>query len=111
MKYLIAAAILAIVSMAVLAGCAGDSGGGGGIYACDYEKRSSACGGGDYSDWEAYCYEFDMDDYLESWTPEMVCDKYSGSDLHCAGSCCIYVDYRNNELSKGGCDCDVAECI
>ena len=111
MRHLSIGLILALVSVAMLVGCGSDSGGGGSVYACNYEKRTTGCGGGDYGAWEAYCYEFDMDDYLEGWTPERVCDKFSGSDTSCAAGCCINIQYQSNEVSKGECNCDEAECI
>lgn len=73
------------------------------IYSCTYETRYSQCGGGNYSPWEQVCYEFDMDDYQDDWTPQRVCNKFTGSDVECGGGCCIYVDYRNNVLSDDEC--------
>jgi hypothetical protein len=111
MRYLIMFGILAVISLTMFASCAEDSGGGGGVYACNYEKRATGCGGIGWGDWEAYSYEFDIDDYVEGWTPERVCDKFSGSDTHCAGGCCIDIQYQNNEVAKGECDCNEVECI
>jgi hypothetical protein len=91
---------LVLYAAATLPGCGEE---GGGVYACRYESRHSACGGGDYTDWAAECYSFNIDDYLDGWTPEQVCDKFTGSDNECGGSCCITVEYRNNVLSGGTC--------
>jgi hypothetical protein len=73
------------------------------IYCCSYESRHSACGGGNYTSWETTDYQFDIWDYKEGWTPEDVCNKFTGSDTECGGSCCIYVEYQNNQLSAGEC--------
>ena len=85
-------------------GC-GD-GGGGGVYCCTYESRHSACGGGDYTPWETNYYEFNIDDYVEGWSPQDVCAKFSGTDTSCSASCCIYSEDRNNVLSNGPCPGD-----
>ena len=76
---------------------------GGGVYACNYESRYTGCGGVGWSDWETECYEFNIDDYLEDWTPERVCNKFTGTDTECGGGCCIEVQYQNTELSSGSC--------
>ncbi len=76
---------------------------GGGIYCCTYESRHTACGGGDWGAWESESYQFNIDDYLEGWTPERVCDKFTGSDTECSATCCINVEYQNNVLSDGNC--------
>lgn len=100
----IGAAVLAgaliVVGLLMPTGCGPSD---DGIYACTYETRYSQCGGGNYSAWETECYEFNIDDYQEGWSPERVCNKYTGSDVECGGGCCIYVDYRNNHLSSGHC--------
>ncbi len=102
MQTRIAIALMALISLAgaFVLGC-GD--GGGTLYHCTYETRHSACGGGDWSEWTSECYAFDLDDYQTGWTPQMVCDKFSGSDTECGGSCCIYVEHRNTTLADGGC--------
>jgi hypothetical protein len=94
-----------IIGLTTIIGCFGeeDEGDGGAIYSCTYDKRSTGCGGTGWSDWETSCYEFDIDDYVEGWTPEMVCDKFSGSGEECGGSCCILYEYRDNVLSSGYC--------
>ncbi len=97
-----------LVAMGLLGeGCGdilgGSGDGSGGTYACSYESRSSGCGGVGWSDWTAQCYQFNIDDYQEGWTPERVCNKYTGSDTECGGSCCIYVEYRNTTLKSGTC--------
>jgi len=74
-----------------------------GIYTCKYEERHSGCGGKTWTDWESKCLDIDMEDYKEGWTPEKVCSEYSGSDTNCGGSCCIYVQYRNNQVAPGSC--------
>jgi hypothetical protein len=81
-------------------GCGADE---GGVYCCTYESRYSACGGGDYSAWETNYYEFNIDDYVEGWSPADVCDKFSGTDTSCSATCCIYSEDRNNVLSSGEC--------
>ena len=91
----------ALAAFMMISACGG--GGGGGIYCCTYDSRHSACGGGSWTDWETESFEFNIDDYVEGWTPEDVCGQYDGSDLECGGSCCIYVEYDNNELTDGGC--------
>jgi hypothetical protein len=70
---------------------------------CTYESRHSACGGGDYTAWETMYYEFNIDDYLEGWSPTDVCDKFSGTDTTCSATCCVYSEDRNNALSSGSC--------
>jgi len=72
-----------------------------GVYCCTYESRHSACGGGDYTPWVTNQLTFD--DLAEGWTPEEKCDQFSGSDVECGGSCCIYTEDRNNVLSTGPC--------
>ena len=81
-------------------GCGEDE---GGVYCCTYESRYSACGGGDYSAWETKYCEFNIDDYVEGWSPADVCDKFSGTDTSCSATCCIYSEDRNNVLSSGEC--------
>jgi len=76
---------------------------GGGVYCCTYESRHSACGGGDYTPWETNYYEFNINDYVEGWSPQDVCDKFSGTDTSCSATCCIYSEDRNNVLSSGAC--------
>jgi len=98
------AVVLSLGVAAVTAGCGGDE--GGGLYCCTYESRHSACGGGNRTAWETLSYEFNIDDYVEGWTPEQVCAKFSGSDTECAGSCCIDTEQRNNILSGGSCPAD-----
>ena len=75
----------------------------GGVYCCTYESRHSACGGGDYTPWETNYYEFNIDDYVEGWSPQDVCDKFNGTDTSCSATCCIYSEDRNNVLSSGEC--------
>ena len=98
MKWLLASLT---VSAGLAAVACGDD--AGGVYCCTYESRYSACGGGDYSDWEINYYEFNIDDYLEAWSPEKVCDKSSGTDTSCSATCCIYSEDRNNVLCSGSC--------
>lgn len=95
-----ALAMLAVSACLAGLGC-GDS--TGGVYCCTYDSRHSACGGGDYTAWETNYYEFNIDDYVEGWTPEQVCDKFSGTDTSCSATCCIYSEDRNNVLSSGSC--------
>ncbi len=88
-----------LIAGLLISGCGEDDT----IYCCSYESRHTACGGSDWTAWEAEKYQFDIDTYLEDWTPERVCDKFTGSDTECGGSCCINVEYRNNQLSGGTC--------
>jgi len=81
-------------------GCGDDE---GGIYCCTYESRHSACGGGDYTEWETQYYEFNIDDYVEGWSTADVCDKFSGTDTTCSATCCVYSEDRNNVLTGGPC--------
>jgi len=89
-----------LVAAVLLCGC-GD--GSGGIYCCTYESRHTGCGGTGWEAWVSQSYEFNIDDYLEGWTPQRVCDKFSGSDTACEASCCIDIQYRNTTLSSGSC--------
>ena len=91
-------AICCILISLMIYGCSESS-----MYSCNYESRHSGCGGKGWSEWKSECYPFNMDDYKEGWTPEKVCQKYSGSDTKCGESCCDYIEYRNNKLSGGGC--------
>jgi hypothetical protein len=75
----------------------------GGVYCCTFESRHSACGGGDYTPWEAEYYEFNIDDYQEGWSPDRVCNKFSGGDTTCSATCCVNSEDRNNVLSAGSC--------
>jgi hypothetical protein len=101
MKFVLAIlTVCALIVVAVLSACGEE---GGGIYCCTYESRHTACGGGDWTAWESEAYQFDIDDYLEDWTPERVCDKFAGSDTECSATCCINVEYQNNNLSGGEC--------
>ena len=95
-------AMIWLVAIASFGGC-GDDEGGGGIYCCSYESRHTGCGGTGWTDWEAKSDEFNIDDYLEGWTPERVCNKYTGSDTECSTTCCINVQHRNNQLASGAC--------
>ena len=97
---------IVIPSMFFIEACPIDTGekdGSGTIYACSYEYRSTGCGGVGWSEWTTQCYQFNIDDYQEGWTPERVCNKYMGSGTECGGSCCINYEYRNNVISKGNC--------
>ena len=76
----------------------------GEIYGCSYESRHSGCGGKDWTAWESECFEFNIEDYKEGWSPERICNQYTGSDTSCSSTCCIYTQYRNNQLSYGGCN-------
>jgi len=98
------AVVLSLGVAAVTGGCGGDE--GGGLYCCTYESRHSACGGGNWTPWVTEHYEFNLDDYVEGWTPERVCAKFSGADTECAGGCCIDTENRNNILSGGSCPAD-----
>jgi hypothetical protein len=102
MTKLLASVLAALLLSAgvVLLGCGGE---GSTIYHCTYETRHSGCGGGDWTAWTSECYRFDLEDYQEGWTPQRVCDKFSGSDTACESSCCIYVEHRNTTLAEGGC--------
>ncbi len=97
MKMLI---IILAGSLLFVGGCGED---GNTLYNCSYQSRHTACGGGDWTAWESACYQFDMDDYLDDWTPQRVCDKFSGSDTECSATCCINVEYQNNQLASGTC--------
>lgn len=76
---------------------------GGGVYCCTYESRHTGCGGSGWTEWETSSEQFNIDDYKEGWSPEDVCDKYTGTWDECGGSCCISGEYRNNVLSSGAC--------
>ena len=88
----------AISIASFIAGCEEDT-----VYHCTYEVRSTGCGGKGWGPWKTECFQFDIEDYKEDWTPEKVCNQFKGSDTHCGGGCCIYVEYRNNRLSHGEC--------
>jgi hypothetical protein len=92
-----------LVALLVAVGCNTTGPSKSGIYACTYEIRSTGCGGSGWSAWTTECYQFNIDDYVSGWTPTMVCDKFSGSDTECGGSCCINVQYRNNTVKSGKC--------
>jgi len=77
--------------------------GGGSVYSCTYEKRSTGCGGKGWKEWKASCHEFDMEDANDDWTPEKECEDYQGSKTHCAASCCIEVQFRNLQIHNNGC--------
>jgi hypothetical protein len=94
------AASAAFSVVLLLTACPGD---GGSLYCCAYESRSTGCGGVGWSDWAAESFTFNIDDYIEGWTPEQVCGKFSGSDTECSATCCIDVEYRSNTLSGGAC--------
>ena len=87
-----------LILITVLSGCIESE-----SYSCSYESRRTGCGGKGWSTWESECFEFNMDDYKDEWTPQMVCKKYTGSDTSCGGSCCVYIEYRDNSLSTNGC--------
>ncbi len=88
------------IFLVLIAGCGISS---GGMYSCSYESRHTGCGAKGWTDWEEKCENINMDNYREDWTPEKVCGKYSGSDTNCGESCCIYVEYRNTDISRGKC--------
>ncbi len=92
---------MALAFAGALTGCG--EGSGGGTYCCQYETRSTGCGGTGWKEWESGTDEFDIVDYQEGWTPERVCNKYTGSGTECGGSCCINYQYRDNTLSDGLC--------
>jgi hypothetical protein len=69
-------------------------------YACVWESRHSACGGGSYTAWATQCDEFLASDYYIS--PQEHCANMASSDTSCAGDCCIYVEGRNPTLQAGG---------
>jgi len=102
MKGMAMIAVVALVAVAVVPGGCGDDEGGG-VYCCTWESRHTGCGGTDWTAWETEQDEFNIDDYLEGWTPERVCNKYTGSDTACSDTCCIYVEKRNNTLTSGPC--------
>ncbi len=96
--------VIASLSGAVFtAGCTGREVGESGYYCCRYESRHTGCGGKTWSSWEKLSENFDISTYKEGWTPEKVCNKYTGSTTRCDGGCCISVEYRNNRLSEGSC--------
>lgn len=105
MKHILALiSLLALLAFPVLPMSCGEGGEGSGeIYCCTYQSRATGCGGTGWKDWKDGSDQFNIDDYLEGWTPERVCNKYTGSDTECGGSCCINVEYRNNTLSSGTC--------
>lgn len=82
----------------IISGCSENT-----SYSCTYESRHTGCGGKEWTIWVKDCVAFNMDDYKEGWTPEKVCEKYSGTDTNCGGGCCIEIEYRNNMISKGTC--------
>ena len=90
-----------LMSVASVSGCGDDE--GGGIYCCSYESRHTGCGGTGWTDWESKSEQFNIDDYLEGWTPERVCNKYTGNDTECSDTCCINIQLRNNQLTSGPC--------
>jgi hypothetical protein len=97
---------LLLLSFAIImTGCGSDDddSGGGEIYSCSYESRYWSDCTGDYSDWEHTCYQFNMDDYVDDYTPEKVCDNMTSGGTHCESTCCINTYVRNKELNNGGC--------
>jgi len=98
MKYVLT--LLTLGASLMVLSCGDDA---GGVYCCTYESRHSACGGGDYTDWVPEYYEFNIDDYLDGWSPTDVCNKFSGTDTSCSATCCIYSEDRNNVLTSGTC--------
>jgi hypothetical protein len=90
--------LILILSSFILFGCTENS-----TYSCIYESRHTGCGGKEWTEWGTECNAFNMDNYKEDWTPEKVCQKYSGTDTNCGGGCCIEIEYRNNQLSKSSC--------
>jgi hypothetical protein len=105
MGWVILFMVLASLAAATLiAGCTEDfEGNGGDTYCCRYETRYTGCGGKGWSDWEKESYSFNINDYKEGWTPQRVCDKYTGSTESCGGGYCIFVEYRNTRLTRGSC--------
>jgi hypothetical protein len=92
--------VLLLTAMLTFSACGEED---GGTYCCTYESRHTGCGGVGWSDWESESYEFNIDDYVEGWTPELVCDKFTGSDTECSATCCINTEYRSNTLADGTC--------
>lgn len=92
---------LVCAAMLLLTSACGDE--SGGVYCCTFESRYSACGGGDYTTWEMEYYEFNLDDYVEGWDAQRVCDKFDGNDTACSATCCIYTEDRLMSVSAGGC--------
>ncbi len=103
-KHRIKAWIIGLVGAAalLLASACGDE--SGGVYCCTFESRHSACGGGgDYTAWETEYYEFNLDDYLEGWDAQRVCNKFDGTDTACEAGCCINIEDRLLSVSPGAC--------
>ena len=92
--------LLMLGPLLVVFGCGDDA---DSVYCCTYESRHSACGGGDYTDWVTEYYEFNIEDYVDGWSPTDVCNKFSGTDTGCSATCCIYSEDRNNVLTSGAC--------
>ena len=86
--------------VAFLVAACGDE---GGVYCCTYGERSTGCGGIGWSGWETEYYQFNIDDYLDGWSPERVCNKFRGDDTACSASCCIEIQKRDNVVSSGEC--------
>jgi hypothetical protein len=99
------APIMAVMALAVSVlalSCGG--GDGGGQQACSYERRSSeTCNHYDWGSWEADCYSFNMDDYVEGVTAQEVCDNLTEGGTTCELDCCIDVQYQNVTVSGGSC--------
>lgn len=100
MRALILVFIVGALAAPCLTACGDDE---GGVYCCTYESRHTACGGSDWTDWESEVDEFNIDNYKDDWTPQRVCDKYTGSWNECSSTCCINGEYRNNTLTRGSC--------
>lgn len=62
------------------------------VVACYYEERSSACGGGDYGEWEMRCVE------IENGEP---CSQIVKSDTICESSCCVSFEVRELDEVRG----------
>ena len=74
------------------------------VYCCQYEQRTSGCGGTNFNAWDLRRFTFDIEDYAEGTTPGDVCAAFSGSETETGGGCSIVVEYRENVLSDGECE-------
>jgi hypothetical protein len=62
------------------------------VVACYYEERSSACGGGDYGEWEMRCIEIENDE---------PCSEIVKSDTVCESTCCVSYQVRELDEVRG----------
>jgi hypothetical protein len=102
--------VIMVLLAVTMSACGGSGGGEGGTtYTCTWEERHTACNSGDYYAWTSECYHFDMEDYVEGYTPQQVCDNHTPASggPYCSGvgtdfPCCIYKETRNAQLVQGG---------